>query len=468
MRVRDQIGLQVGRLGKAALLCCLTSAAEGRSVAATKACEAQTKSSTRIDEPCQRQSPLKEGAISRHAQLRELRLEKRRTLRPQRKEFFEKLLTRFDRGRFQAVQDSEYKGFYPHFGRIARGSGLAGGVSYLQSQFWGAVDLSTSAFYSVRGYRHFEMRLGLLPDGGKPMPAILSATEELVELGNLARARSSRLRLYATGRRRYHPQVAYFGSGADSEVSDETNFLLRDSLIEATLEYQIGRRLLGRLKTGFLQHSLGPGTRDRTRTLDELFDDSTAPGLDHPPRYWRTSGSLALDYRDNPGVPHRGFALALSWSRYDEVSGRDRFNFRRYQVDARGFVPLGSRQRVMALRFRLVDDQPAAGNRVPFFLQHALGDRHTLRGFDRSRFRGDKLMLYQAEYRWEPSRRFELALFADAGAVAGMGSKLSFSDLRSDFGIGFRVRTSRATVFRLEQAWSREARKTILSLAASF
>ncbi len=417
---------------------------------------------------CGEQNPQEEPPLSRHEELRKRRLEKAKSLQPHRPEFFEKLLARFDRGRFETGGNSNYRGFYPRFARIAEGSGLAGGLSYLQPKIWGDVDVSASAFYSVKGYRHFEVQMGLLPNRGKSTPPLLSETEELDQLADLERGKVSQLSIYATGRRRFHPQVSYFGAGPESQRTSETDFLLRDNLFEITLEYQLGSRLLGRLDTGFLQHSLGAGTRMSTPTVGELFDESSAPGLNAPPHYWRVGGSLVLDYRDNSGVPHKGFALALGWSRYDEVSGQNQFNFRRYEVDARGFVPLGSRQRGMALRFRFVNDRPAEGNRVPFFLQLSLGGSHTLRGFDRFRFRGDKLMLYQAEYRWEPSRRFELALFADAGAVAGSGSKLSFSDLESDFGVGFRVRTSRATVFRLEQAWSREASKTVVSFSASF
>ena len=73
-----------------------------------------------------------------------------------------------------------------------------------------------------------------------------------------------------------------------------------------------------------------------------------------------------------------------------------------------------------------------------------------MRGYDAFRFQGDKMILLQGEYRWEASRRFELAFFGDTGTVADQGSRLSINKMKSDAGI------SRTTLFRLDIARSNE------------
>ena len=137
-------------------------------------------------------------------------------------------------------------------------------------------------------------------------------------------------------------------------------------------------------------------------------------------------------------------------------------------LDARGYIPLGSRQRVFALRVVGVNSDPGPGNSVPFFLQPSLGGGESLRGYEPYRFQGDKMLLLQGEYRWEASRRFELAFFGDTGTVANQGERLSINKMKSDAGIGFRFKTSRATLFRFDLARSNEGIVPQFRFSASF
>jgi hemolysin activation/secretion protein len=166
--------------------------------------------------------------------------------------------------------------------------------------------------------------------------------------------------------------------------------------------------------------------------------------------------SILLDFRDHPGIPHKGVSVAFGWQKFDNTTGENRFSFNRFGTDIRGFIPLTSRQQVIALRGFFVNSDPAPGNRIPFFLQPSLGGGESLRGYDAYRFQGDKLMLLQAEYRWEASRFFELAFFGDTGTAANQGQKLDLDKLKSDFGIGFRLKTTESTLFRLDIARGNE------------
>jgi len=150
------------------------------------------------------------------------------------------------------------------------------------------------------------------------------------------------------------------------------------------------------------------------------------------------------------------------------VNTDDLYDFRRWIADFRGYIPLDSRQRVIAMRANFVNSDPDSNSRVPFFLQPSLGGGESLRGFEPFRFQGDKMMLIQLEYRWEASRQIELALFGDTGTVADQGSKLSLDNLKSDWGIGFRFKSSRSTLLRIDQAFSNEGPITQIRFSAVF
>ncbi len=142
------------------------------------------------------------------------------------------------------------------------------------------------------------------------------------------------------------------------------------------------------------------------------------------------------------------------------------FSFDRLGFDARGFLPLGSPQRVLALRAAYLEDHAADGNLVPFFMQESLGGSHTLRGFDSFRFRGERVELFQIEYRWEPTAFWELAVFTDAGNAAGEDENLS--DLHWDYGFGMRFKTYRDVLLRFEIAFSNETTRYYIRSSTSF
>jgi len=159
--------------------------------------------------------------------------------------------------------------------------------------------------------------------------------------------------------------------------------------------------------------------------------------------------------------------LAVGWDGFDDLrSSSHRFD--RFAADARGFLPLGSPQRVLALRARVSTDHAAAGSVVPFYLQETLGGGHDLRGFHTYRFRGTKLVLGQAEYRWEAWPALELALFVDAGRVFTTDEGLSLSGLEHDWGFGLRLKSSDSAILHFDTAFSREGTRAVIRLGSSF
>jgi len=274
------------------------------------------------------------------------------------------------------------------------------------------------------------------------------------DLGDIEKGKFSRFKLYASGVYRDRTDESFFGSGPDSSKDERARYRIKDTLFEAVVGYQISRRMGFTYKAGLLNHSLAEGRS--SPQLNPKFEAEQLPGMSNPPNYFRSHLSLLFDFRDDPRLAHRGLMVYFGWEKYDNVNTQNMFNFNRLEIDSRGYIPLGSNQQVIALRAVGVNADPAPGNAIPFFLQPSLGGGESLRGYDAFRFQGDKMLLLQGEYRWEASRRLELAFFGDTGTVANQGTRLSIDKMKSDAGFGVRFKSSRTTLFRLDIARSNE------------
>jgi hypothetical protein len=392
--------------------------------------------------------------VSREELLRQKREAKAGNLTPPRQNIFERLAKNFDRKGSHSIEDVNFQGFHPRIDWIARGSGIAAGVRYWKPELVGPLDVMASAYYSRRRYQHYDFQMGLIPNRGKRIPSSSFETEEVSELGDIDREAFSRFKLYVNSRYRDRTDESFYGSGPDSLAENRARYRIKDTLVEAVTGFQLTPKAGFTFRLGSLQNTLRPGRS--SPSLEPFFMEEELPGKSNPPNYVRYQASFLLDYRDNPGLPHRGFMMAVGWEKFDNVNANNLFNFNRFSLDARGYIPLGNDQRVVALRAVTVDSDPAFGNEVPFFLQPSLGGGESLRGYDPYRFQGDKMLLLQGEYRWEASRRFELAFFGDTGTVADQGTRLSVNKMKSDAGFGIRIKSSRTTLVRLDIARSNE------------
>ncbi len=412
-----------------------------------------------VDVPLQAQQ-------SRHELLRKQRDDKRAHLVPYAPNSVEQQMVRFDKAETPTIADRNFFGLYPRVAWPARGSGAALGFRYWQPDFWGRVDVASAAFYSWRQYQHYDIQLGLIPHKERQIPQRSWRGDDVYELAS-TQPGFSRIPFYMTLRYRYLPEEDFYGLGPDSELDNRTTYLQEQGRLYLTTGYQITPHFVWIINGGFQKNEIRSGKASSLPSTEDVFDDTSASGLSKPPDYARWGTQVLLDHRDEPGNPHKGFMIALAYSRFDDRS-EDAFSFNRYGLDARAFVPLGSPQRVLALRAGLLVDNADRNHTVPFFMQRSLGGSHTLRGFDSFRWRGEEIMLYQAEYRWEPLPFWDLDAFVEAGAVGGPVEDLSFSNLELDWGLGTRFKTYRDVVLRFEIAFSRETTRYYIRGSTSF
>jgi hypothetical protein len=431
-------------------------------LAAFAACTAARAES---DPPAEPSPP---PAETRAESWQRLRDEKRKHLEHYRPTFFERQILAFEKAEKPSILDRNLKGFYPRFRTLSTGSQVAGVLHFWQPDIKGStLSLHASAAYSWTGYELYDFRFGRVPHQGRAMPSPATRGDDVYELGALPKAPRDRLILYGQLRYRHDPRDPFFGLGQDSRREDRTTFLNQDASYEMVSGWPFGRRVLATAHVAYLQAFTAGGDDPDDPPIDALFDDTTAPGLASQPDFVRISGLFLFDGRDRPFNPHRGGMVALEATQFDD-RGSDEFRFHRLAVDTRGYVSLGSPQRVLAVRALASRDVAAEGSRVPFYLMQPISNSHDLRGYETFRFRGEKVLTFQAEYRWEAAPALELALFGDAGRVFRPTEDWTIDGMRGSVGLGLRLKTHDDLLARLEVAKGSEGFRWYLRFGPSF
>ncbi len=357
-----------------------------------------------------------------------------------------------------------HKRFYPRFGTVTTGSGLALGIRYWKPDFneWG-LDFQTSAAYSSRQYQWYELKLGRIQ---QKRSDILVRLQDYSSSGRILQ-KKQRSFVYADFRYRHFPQEDFYGSGDHSRETDRTTFALKEVFYGALAGYEWNRRVGAAIRLGLTQVNINSGTDRHFPSTQEQFDDLSAPGLYVQPDFFQLNSALYVDYRDNPGHPRQGGLIRLAFSRFDDRSGSE-FEFNRFALDVRYYLTLGSPQRVLVTRFLTSQDSTGRNSRVPFYLQKTLGGGNRLRGFRDDRFRDTRLLYFSAEYRWEAAPALEFAVFYDAGKVFSDRSDFTFSGLEKSIGGGIRLKTQHSTFLRIDVGRSRESVRFHFKLGPSF
>ena len=103
--------------------------------------------------------------------------------------------------------------------------------------------------------------------------------------------------------------------------------------------------------------------------------------------------------------------------------GGNTYDFLKAGFDITRFVHLFF-DRVLVLRTAAEVSRPASGGSIPFYYLSEIGDRRSIRGFHRGRFRDRDKLLFTLEYRWPLIKRppgmlnLDAMLFADWGKVS--------------------------------------------------
>ena len=339
-----------------------------------------------------------------------------------------------------------YNGFYVQYGYTDKpiGSGLAIGGGWRHDVLGRRGRLVVEAGQSLRGYR--------LARADFSLPWLL---DERFEIGVEAAYR-------------HHPQEDFYGQGSGTVRGSRVSFRFHAPEIQARAVVKPREWLNAGVRLGRMNVSVGPGTDSRFPSIEERFDDTTAPGLTLQPDYAYTDLFATLDTRDQPGNARDGVYVGARWRRYDDLDV-GRYDFHSVDLEAQHFLPIYDKKRVFAARVHVMATTAADGQEVPFYFQPTVGGSDSLRSVTDFRFRDRNAAVMNFEYRWEAFSGLDMALFTDFATVAPRLSALEFARIRGAYGIGLRFNTYQAVFLRLDvAAGGSEGIRTFLKFSKAF
>lgn len=331
----------------------------------------------------------------------------------------------------ERLMNGAYSGLGLTFGGLYQGSGFALGPTY-----------------KIRGLLRENLNLSFFAVGSIKKYYRLGAEISMPHLFD------DRMRLDYHVYRDDAPQVDSFGPGNNSSAANRTTYRFESVTHNARLGVKPFRKVLtisGDVGYGWI--NTGPGKGSDGPSIEKVFTPATTPGIDFQTNFLRFGPDVEIDFRDNPGLAHRGSYFRFSNYWYQDQQYH-RYSFRRVYGTMEHYIPFFNEKRVIALR-ALVDLSYTNGtNQVPFYMQRTLGGPNDLRGWMRFRYTDNNLMLMNGEYRWEVAPALDMAVFADAGKVMPKPGQMSFSELHADAGFGFRFKSRSATFMRIDVGFS--------------
>ncbi len=264
-------------------------------------------------------------------------------------------------------------------------------------------------------------------------------------------------------------QVNYFGIGSDSLESNKSQYQLKNTDFVGYAAVRphdwltIGGEL-GWLRRPNILPAGGTFKPDLPDTQQEFPDD---PGtqLSFQPTYLHGEASIAADTRDYRSHPTSGGLSRAALTTYSDRS-TGIFSFRQYEAEAARFVPVRSKDWVLAFRGWVVLTDVPSGNEIPFYLLPSLGGQDTLRSYSNFRFHDQNLLLANAESRWALFEHVDGAVFFDAGNVAPRAGDLNLN--KTSVGAGLRLHTQRATWARFDVAHGAEGWHFVMRTSEPF
>ncbi len=331
--------------------------------------------------------------------------------------------------------------FRPLIGGMPSGSGFVVGPGFVNGLDRENVDFEANARVSTRGFTTFDAQVNF--------PTVRSGAPVLA---------------YARAEARNLTELRFFGLGPDSVSSNRLTYELQDRTFETGLRAQLGRFVEIYGRGGILAAEVRGGTGDNP--IFDVFPPELVPGFGGKTNYVVYGGDVTVDLRDE-GFPPVGVVFKVGGHRYEDTT-TDQFDFDHVVGEVQGHIPLGHRNRRLALRVRSAHSIGRDGGEVPFYLMETIGGGSTLRGFDEFRFREPRNILINAEYRWEVWTYLDFTLFYDAGKVFSDFDQLNFDGLESAYGFGIRTHAPGGFLLRMDVASSSEGYKFHIGSGPSF
>ena len=333
--------------------------------------------------------------------------------------------------------------------------------------------------------RRREQRGGLLRRSGDDPDLVGGGERERVDQGaescsgpSSARRRANdELRVEGDNRFQWTSQDT-FGLGTSTEPTDDVNARFTYLRVYETVLFDLGKGLLGGVGVHYSTHSdIRPGDDAAAGWEQSPFVEySLQHGFDLQSQTSAGFGlNLVYDTRDHPINASRGWLASMSFRPYfKDVLGSDSV-WQEVVLDVRTFTKV-SRDARQKLAFWVYGDFVVDGV-APYFALPALGTDtygRTGRGYVEGRFRGERLLYGEVEYRATLTRNGLLGMvaFANTATVTSLetGERL-FDAYAPAAGFGLRVLFNKRSKTNLcvDYAWGNHGlRGLYLALLEAF
>jgi outer membrane protein assembly factor BamA len=252
-----------------------------------------------------------------------------------------------------------------------------------------------------------------------------------------------------------YPRVDYYGQGPNSSKRGRTDYSLEESGFSGSAGVKPFRYLSIGATGSYLFTYVGPGHDDSLASSTDVFNNQTAPGLESPSNFAQGGGFVAFDWRDNPGDATHGGLYSVHYTDFDDVR-RSHYSFQRLDLEADQYFGFLNDQHVIALRGKVEATEAGSDQQIPFYLEPTLGGPDDLRGYRAFRFYDHDAAVFTGEYRWNVLGSLAMAIFYDAGQVFDKWQQIGLHNLHTDYGFGFRVKTSKGVFMRVDTGFSHE------------
>jgi Omp85 superfamily domain len=357
------------------------------------------------------------------------------------------------------------------FAGLAHGAGLALGMELTTADLIPGVEFRAQAVVSTRLYRRFtgEMYIAKLFSEDTHADVFFSYTRRTKD--------------------------NFFGIGPRTSELFETNFSTEERRFNASIYHDFDKGVQGGIFAGLTNTAAFRGEDDNDPPVDLLFSGNPAvvpitrwaPGLDSHARIVYYGAFMEFDYRNNESGLTRGGYFYSRYTNYDGLENGNAFSdygWNEFELDGRGYIPLGSDSLSLALRGFTELRGTRGGSQIPFYQLANFGGRAYGRGFTSYRFRGNNSVLFTVEPRFtvwkqKETRGLDVFAFGDAGQVWGdnrsrtdpqvlINDKFDSANWRFGIGGGVQYRISKGFAARIDIGHSNEATKVYFSVGRGF
>ena len=283
-------------------------------------------------------------------------------------------------------------------------------------------------------------------------------------------------------------KVGYFGLGPDTQTNERSFFGMREVIVGTSAIWPVWAKLnlsvYGEANGRFVDLRPSPG--QSSPSIEQLYTDTTAPGLTTQPGFAQFGQGIRL--RPTFLSDHLRLNYALNLQEYIGA-GDAQFSFRRLTVDLSHQIPLYRATRFLfpgdlngpddcsqgldnhtcpsitrnfegsfELRVFLSEAVLSSGKTMPFFFQPTLGGTDingnlALGSYQDYRFRAPDALLFSGRFDHSIYGPIGFTFIADEGKVALAQRGIGFSHLAHSYAAGLNLRAGGFPVVWLLFAW---------------